>query len=78
MKNEVLGIGRGYLMGFLVVGGFIGIMIALISTGARMGDVKQWAEIYTTFAIPILGVVLIPKELGKIGQAFATKKNGEK
>ena len=72
MEKEFFGIGRGYLLAFLLVAGFIAMMLLLIGSGVRMADAKEWAGLYTTFAVPILAVVVVPKEAGKI----FTKKNG--
>ena len=76
MQKEVLGIGRGYLLAFLIVIGFIAMIMILIAKSARMPDVVQFAEIYTAFAVPILAVVLAPKAIEKIGTAWANRKNG--
>ena len=77
MENEVLGIGRGYLLAFFIVGGFFALMIVLAANGTRMGDVEKWAEIVTSFAVPVLAIALGGKELGKLGQGLLTKRNGE-
>jgi len=66
MGYEVLGIGRGYLLAFLLVAGFIATMMVLILSGTAIGVAEKWVGMYTTFAVPILGVVVVPKELGKV------------
>lgn len=77
MQNELWGIGRGYLLAFLIVIGFIAMMMILIAKSARMPDVVQFAEIYTAFAVPILAVVLAPKAIEKVGTAWANRKKGD-
>ena len=66
MENELLGIGRGYLLAMLLVSGFIAMILVLAVADSPIGTVQKWAEVYTTFAAPILAVVVVPKEIAKI------------
>lgn len=55
-------IGRGYIMGIIVLIAFV-ILIALNK------DTSQFLEFVTWFVLPLIGV----KEAGKVGQSIANR-----
>lgn len=65
-KELFFGMGRGYMLAVMLTGGFIAMMIILAATDAPIGNVQKWAETYTTFAAPILAIVVLPKAAEKI------------